>query len=428
MQITTTLSTLEVLQLAQTAGIRDAWFVTLNGSLRASHEALAPVADFIRTSPDYVAHEGLFLQFDPELGAIYGAFVHSTVRGQAQGGTRMRQYDTLADVLTDGMRLAKGMTDKNACAGLWWGGGKGIISTVRAPREFVGAERETLFARYGRFVASLNGAYITAEDMNTSPEDMRVIHANNRFCTCIPSEIGGSSNPSAATALGVFKGMTAALHVVFGNDATFAGKHIVLQGAGNVGGRLLDHLAAAGARLSVYEPNAATREAFSAKYPESQVKFIEADEVYDIEADMFSPNAIGGILTADTIARLRVKAVAGGANNQLQFPVEDAKRLQARGIAYVPDFIINCMGIVNCANEQYGYIAGDIEPQSNNVYDRVREILEGAAAQGITSYAFANQLAEKLGAVPHPIFGHRGIRLIQQYVEAAGGSSQATAR
>lgn len=416
MQISANTTTADVLRLAQEAGLSTAWFVTLDGALRVSSEALAPIADFIRNSPDYVAHEGLFLEFDAELGAIYGAFVHSTVRGQAQGGTRMRQYDSLADVLTDGMRLAKGMTDKNACAGLWWGGGKGIIATVRNPREIVGAERETLFARYGRFVASLNGAYVTAEDMNTSPEDMRVIHANNRFCTCIPSEIGGSSNPSAATALGVFKGMTATLHFVFGKDATFAGKHIVLQGAGNVGGRLLDHLAAAGARLSVFEPNAATREAFSAKYPESVVKFIEADEVYDTEADIFSPNAIGGILTADTIARLRVKAVAGGANNQLQFPVEDAQRLKARGIAYVPDFIINCMGIVNCANEQYGYIASDIEPQSNNVYDRVLEILEGAANQDITTYAFANQLALQLGAQPHPIFGHRGIRLIKQYV------------
>jgi len=421
MQLNSSLSPAEFIRIAAAHGIVDGYFITQNGQLLASSPVLEHLAGFVSASPDYAAHEGIFFRVDAAHQAAYFAFVHSTVRGQAQGGTRMKQYDTVADIFTDGMRLAKGMTDKNACAGLWWGGGKGVIYTVANPRELAGAARDAVFAKYGRFVASLKGTYVTAEDMNTTPEDMRTIHANNRFCTCIPSDIGGSSNPSGATALGVFKGMTAALHYVYGKNAAFEGKHIVLQGAGNVGGRLLGHLAAARARLSVHEPSEAGREALRAQYTEEQVRFISAEEVFTTEADFFSPNAIGGILTEATIAKLKVRIIAGGANNQLQFPVEDAHRVLARGMVYVPDFIINCMGIVNCANEQYGYLSADIEPQSDRVYDRVYEILVGAAQQGTTTYSYANQLAEQLGQEPHPVFGHRGVRLIKQMVVEGWG-------
>ena len=412
---------MQFLQHCVANGISRGYFVTLDGKLQSSHPALDAAATFIQHSPDYVAHEGIFFQVDAAAEAIYCAFVHSTKRGQAQGGTRMRQYDTMADILTDGMRLAKGMTDKNACAGLWWGGGKGIIYTAKDPRQVSGDHRTHIFTEYGKFVASLGGCYITAEDMNTSPEDMRVIHANNRFCTCIPVECGGAGNPSGATALGVFKGVLAANDFVFGKESGLKGKHIVLQGAGNVGGRLLDYLAAAGAKISVFEPNEQTRTHFEATYSREQVRFIAAEEVFTTEADIFSPNAIGGILTAETIAQLKVKVVAGGANNQLQFPIEDAERIRAKGIAYVPDFIINCMGIVNCANEQYGYLAEDIEPQTERVYARVYEILAGAAQQQITTYAFANQLATQLGQEEHPIFGHRGLRIIRHAIAEGWG-------
>lgn len=407
-------------------GITRGYFTFVDGQFHSSHSDLASLADFVHNSPDYDNHEGLFFQVDEATKCLFLAGVHRSNRGAGHGGTRFKQYPTVESMFADVMRLSKGMTDKNACAGLWYGGGKAIIYAPNDPRSYTGEAREQIFANYGRFIASLNGLYITAEDMNTSPEDMRVIHANNRFCTCIPNEIGGSSNPSGATARGVFRGLLAAVHYADGkndaNDTNLNGKHIIVQGAGNVGGRLIDQLIKCGAKVTVFDLRQDTKEALKAKYPAEQLTIHEdGDSLYEIEADVFSPNAIGAILNDTTIPKLKVKIVAGGANNQLANPVKHAEDLHNRGILYAPDFIINRMGIVNCANEPYGYLADEVQDKADDVYPDTYSILHDAAEKNHSPQFEALDLANRLAKVEHPILGHRGMRIVKYLMSSGWG-------
>ncbi len=407
-------------------GITKGYFTFIDGEFHSSHPELASLADFIKNSPDYNEHEGIFFQADKKTGCLFLAGVHRTNRGSGHGGTRFKQYETIESIFSDVMRLSKGMTDKNACAEIWYGGGKGIIYAPNNPRSYEGAAREQVFANYGRFIASLNGVYITAEDMNTSPEDMAVIHTNNRFCTCLPVEIGGSSNPSAFTALGVFRGLVAAVHFVDGkkdtNEISLTGKHIIVQGAGNVGGRLIDRLIGCGAKVTVFDLREETKAELKAKYPADQL-FIHDDgnSLYAIEADVFSPNAIGAILNDTTIPMLNVKIVAGGANNQLADPVKHANDLHERGIIYVPDFIINRMGIVNCSDELDGYLPDEVEAAADNVYPATYRLLEDAKKINHSPQFEAIDLAEKLSRVNHPILGHRGMKIIKHILANGWG-------
>ncbi len=399
--------------------IKKGYFTFIDNQLHTSNEALNTIKTFIQKSPDFHQHEGIFFQINTAANCLYLATIHNTSRGAGHGGTRMKQYNNIHSIFTDGMRLAKGMTDKNACAKIWWGGGKGIIATTIDPRTIKGKAREQVFTEYGLFVASLNGLYICAEDMNTSPEDMRIIHASNRFCTCLPVEIGGSSNPSAYTAIGVFSGLLAGSHYLDGKnnqaDQNLKGKHILLQGAGNVGGRLLKQLVKCGAKVTVFDPRRTTQDTIRATYPADQVTVIEDGEaLYDIKADIFSPNAIGAILNDDTIQRLNVKLIAGGANNQLKDPVKHAQQLADKGILYVPDFILNRMGIVNCANEPNGYLEDEVKEAAEQVYPAVYDILEAATIKKHSPQFEAMDLAAELSKVPHPILGHRGLRIVRK--------------
>jgi leucine dehydrogenase len=255
---------------------------------------------------------------------------------------------------------------------------------------------------------------------------MRVIHANNRFCTCLPVEIGGSSNPSAFTARGVFRGLVAALHFIDGkndaNDTNLTGKHIIVQGAGNVGGRLIEQLIECGAKVTVFELHEATKIALSKKYTAEQLTIHEdGDTLYEIEADVFSPNAIGAIINDVTIPKLNVKIVAGGANNQLADPIKHAADLHNRGILYAPDFILNRMGIVNCGNEPHGYLPEEVQAQADEVYPDVLSLLADSKAKNHSPQFEALELAEKLSKVNHPILGHRGEAIIKRLLKLNWG-------
>ena len=408
----------EMTQLNITRG----YFTYIDGQFKVSHSALSHIGDFIFNSPDFQQHEGLFFEIDTDTDCMYIVCVHDTHRGAGHGGTRFKQYNTIGGILTDAMRLAKGMTDKNACAGLWWGGGKAVIYSPVDPRTIKGEKRTQIFTNYGRFVASLNGVYISAEDMNTTVEDMRIIHANNRFCTCLPVEIGGSANPSIYTAIGVFKGLVAGVHFLDGinnpNHIDLTGKHVLLQGAGNVGYALLEMLVKAGAKVTVFEMRESTKAKIRAAFPASQVQ-IEEDyqTLLATEADVFAPCAIGAIINDTSLPKLKVKLIAGAANNQLKDPIKHAVTLHKKGIAYVPDFIINRMGIVNCANEPNGYIPEEVEVAANNVYPAVYELLENAQKTNQSPQFEALDLARRLAQVEHPILGHRGKKIIKRLMQ-----------
>ena len=269
---------------------------------------------------------------------------------------------------------------------------------------------------FGKFIASLNGAYICAEDMNVSPEDLSVVHSVNRFTNCIPKSIGGSSNPSFFTARGVFAGIAAGTQFLDGkNDPQnidLTGKHIIVQGAGNVGFNVIKHIVAHGGKVSAFDPYGPTIDKLKDSFPNIEI-VSNADDIYDIEADIFSPNAIGAILNDDTIARLKVKMVAGGANNQLKDPVKHANMLHERGIHYVPDFLINRMGIVNCCDEHYGYLPEAIEERLVEIHPEVIELLKASQQENTSPQFKALEMAQKLSLVPHPIHGHRGAKILK---------------
>jgi glutamate dehydrogenase/leucine dehydrogenase len=395
--------------------IKRAFIIYRDGRFISSHpEVLGSVQEFLETSNDFDEHEGIFIGREDGIETLFFAFVHNTKRGLAQGGLRFLKYDNIGSLLTDGLRLSRGMTRKNALAGLWWGGGKGIMPLPVGCQEAVQdpVQRQRLFAAYGRFVASLDGLYYTAEDMGTSPEDMKAVHSVNRFTTCIPPELGGSGNPSPFTARGVFRAMEAAWAVLKGAK-NLRGVKVAVQGGGNVGAPLICELSDSGAEVWVADIPASRKRLEELTNGRPNVHIIEnPDDVYDLEVDIFSPCWRGAVINKETIPRLKAKLICGAANNILSEDA-DADRLVARGIEYVPDYVCNRMGIVNCADEWMGYLPEDVSQAADRVYPDTLKIFEYARGMKITTAEAADQLADKAAADLHPIMGHRGRRIIE---------------
>lgn len=408
------------------AGQRRAYFVASGGALMASHPSLEPIAQAIEAEADFDAHEALFFEIGRETQTLLSAVLHRTMRGQGAGGVRHWPYATLGDFVRDGLRLSRGMGRKNALSGLYWGGGKGVIVREPGDRYKDPSYRRSLYEDYGRFITSLRGCYVTAEDVGTTPPDMAAVFHTTRFVTCIPSEVGGSGNPSPATAKGVVCAMEAALdHVGLG---TLTGKRIAMQGTGNVGAAMIAELLERGVESVVAtEVSADQCRVLQARFAGAEVaiRLVSPGDssIVAEPCDVFAPNALGAILNPETIPRLSCRIVCGAANNQLADERRDDRALAARGIVYVPDFVANRMGIVSCANEQYGTLPDDPSilrhfgrDWDNAVYVITREILRRAAAQGITTTQAANAMADALSLEPHPVFPHRGLEIVRALV------------
>jgi glutamate dehydrogenase/leucine dehydrogenase len=396
------------------------------GAVRASHPALEPLARMLQEDRrDFDRHEGVFVQVAPDTGVLQAAVVHRTCRGQGAGGVRFWRYDTIEGFLRDGLRLSRGMTHKNALAGLWWGGGKGVMArdTGRAGDP---AARRRMYEEYGELMTSLQGCYVTAEDVGTSVADMAAVFSRTRFTTCIPPGLGGSGNPSVPTARGVVRGMEAALaHLGRG---TLAGKTVAVQGLGHVGEPLLGFLRDQGvARVVGSDIDPSRGAALHALFPDLdlEVRTVERGDnsILAEPADIVAPCATGGILNPRTIPALQAPIVCGAANNQLEDPERDDVLLQQRGILYLPDFLVNRMGIVNCADEQYGFVDPDPRIEShlgdswdNSVYNLSLEVLQQAKATGATPARVALDLAEKRSREHHPLWGHRSVQIIRSLV------------
>lgn len=398
--------------------------------LRPSHPELADFARAIEEDRrDFHRHEALFFEIGPKTGALLGAFVHKTVRGQAAGGVRLWPYESMRGYVRDGLRLARGMGRKNALAGLWWGGGKGVIARPDGDRYQDRAFRNTLYREYGAFITSLRGCYVTAEDAGTTAPDMAEIFRTTRFVTCVPAEVGGSGNPSFATAKGVVCAMEGALDAL--GMGTLEGKRVAMQGAGNVGAamiqELLDRRVASVVACDISESLlASAKDRFTGKPVELRLVSTEDTAIFGEPCDIFAPNALGGVLNPDTIPMLKAKIVCGAANNQLLDEHRDDKALDERAIVYVPDFLCNRMGIVNCANEQYGILPEDpaIERHFGRDWDNAlfvitRKVLERAKADGTTTSEAANAIADELSSQPHPVWGHRSRAVIDALVAEA---------
>ena len=401
------------------SGARRAWIARgeAAGELRASCDLVSGLSQLVRVDPAYRGHHAVFLEVEPETGLLLAAFVHDTRRGQAQGGVRYQAYPTLGGFLQDGLRLSLGMGRKCALAGLWWGGGKGVIARAPGDAWRDPGYRRAVFAGYGRFVSSLRGAYVTAEDAGTTPADMAEVHKHTRFATCVPPDIGGSGNPSAMTAAGVVVAMEAAL--AFRRTPGLAGRCVAMQGAGNVGAEMIGLLLARGvSRVVVAEASREQRDLVLDRFTAEPVTVRLAApgdaSILAEPCDVLAPNALGGVLDAKTIPEIRAAIVCGAANNPLADDSADATRLAERGITHVPDFIANRLGIVCCANEHAGSLPNDPavtrhlnSSWPDSIPNVTRRVLEEAAGTGDTPIAVANALADARIEEPHPIWGRR---------------------
>ena len=399
-----------------------------NKKVISSHKELKPLADFLNADKrDFNSHEGLFFRVSEKYNTLQGAFIHRTNRGQAAGGVRYWSYETMEDYIRDGLRLAKGMTHKNALAGLWWGGGKGVMAHNPAHSKKDAKIRESLYKEYGKFMSSLKGCYVTAEDVGTNVNDMANIFSTTRFTTCIPEKLGGSGNPSVPTARGVVAGMEAAVKFLY--NSGLKGKTIAIQGAGNVGRPLVKFLFEKKVKkiivCDIFPENIELlKKQFGSKKLEAYVVSKTDTSVFEKECDIISPCATGAIINTDTISKIKAKIICGAANNQLEDPDRDSKALHKKGILYIPDFLTNRMGIVTCANEQYGYIDNDpfIEMHLDknwkySVYKTSLDMLKESARTKQPTAKVAVKIADKLSLVNHPIFGHRGEEIIKALVK-----------
>jgi glutamate dehydrogenase/leucine dehydrogenase len=312
--------------------------------------------------------------------------IHSTKRGPAGGGTRMKVYPTPADGLADAMRLSEGMTMKMAATDIPFGGAKAVIVVPELPE---GHERRRLLLRYGDLAASLGGSFQTGPDMNTTIADMDVIAERHEHVYCRSVENGGSGDPGPYTARGVFHGIRASTAHAFGSPE-LAGRSILVQGVGDVGARLAEQLAEAGAQVLVSDIDSERARSLAERIG---AEVVPPENALGVECDVYAPCALGGTLNASTIPQLRCRVVAGCANNQLAEPA-DASRLSDAGILYAPDYVINAGGVVYAwGSESLGWDADHIERRLAGIGDSLAEIYARADSEAITTEAAAERLA-----------------------------------
>lgn len=332
---------------------------------------------------EYDYEQLLFCQ-DENSGLKAIIAIHDTTLGPALGGTRMWTYQSEEDAIEDALRLAKGMTYKNAAAGLDLGGGKTVI--IGDPKKDKNPE---MFRAFGRYIQGLNGRYITAEDVGTTVDDMDLIHLETDFVTGT-SDSNSSGNPSPVTALGVYKGVKAAAKEAFGDDS-LEGKTIAVQGVGNVAYTLCEHLHKEGANLIVTDINkAAVQRAVDA----FGAKAVDPDDIYDVDCDIYSPCALGATINDDTLGRLKAKVIAGSANNQLR-EARHGDMVYEKGIVYAPDYVINSAGVINVADELNGYNRERALKKVDKIYDSLTKIFEISRRDHIPSYIAADKMAEE---------------------------------
>lgn len=330
-------------------------------------------------------HEQVVFCHDKDTGlkAIIG--IHNTVLGPSLGGTRMWDYDSEWEALNDVLRLSRGMTYKSAVTGLDLGGGKAVIigdsKTQKTPE---------LMRRFGRFVDSLSGKYITAEDVGMETADMDTVHEVTKYVAGISESIGGSGNPSPVTAYGVFMGMKAAAKYKFGTDS-LKGKKVLVQGIGHVGESLVRQITEEGGEVIVSDINTEKLNAVKEKY---NAKIFSGNNLYAADVDIYAPCALGATINDKTIDVLKAKVVAGAANNQLENEAVHGKRLQDKGIVYAPDFLINAGGIINVYGELEGYSREETMRKTENIYNTTLEILSSAEKENITTNQAAMKIAQ----------------------------------
>jgi leucine dehydrogenase len=334
-----------------------------------------------------LGHEQVVFCQDIKTGLNAIIAIHNTILGPSLGGTRLWNYNNHAEALVDALRLSRGMTYKSAISGLNLGGGKAVLIGDASK-----LKSEAYWRRYGKFVNSLNGKYITAEDVNTSSADMEYIGMETKFVTGKPDYMGGSGDPSPLTAYGVYMGMKAAAKKAWGNDS-LGNKKILVQGAGNVGQYLMAHLVEENAHVYICDINETKLLQAKQKYP--QVEVVDNNTIFDLEMDIYAPCALGATVNTDSINKMKCPVIAGAANNQLENEDIHGPMLVEKGITYVPDFLINAGGIINISIELDGYNRERALNTVAKIYDRTLEIFKLAEQENIHTQLAAMHIAEK---------------------------------
>jgi leucine dehydrogenase len=332
-----------------------------------------------------LGHEQIVFCNDAPTGLKAIIAIHNTVLGPGMGGTRFWDYATDEDAITDVMRLSRGMTYKNALAGLNAGGGKAVI---------IGSQNiksEALLRRFGRFIDNLTGSYVTTEDVGMSALDMVYIGMETPFVTGLPEVQGGGGDPSPVTAYGVYMGIKAAAKKTYGSD-DLSGKKIFVQGVGHVGGQLVKLLIKETAKVFISDVNEERVLEIAKTY---KAEVVDASNWLDLEMDIYAPCAFGATLNSETIPGLRCRIIAGGANNQLEDEELHAHMLQERGIMYAPDFLINSGGIINVYMEYKGNYHRELAYQkTEDIYQTCLDLIERAEIEGVTTHQAALQMAK----------------------------------
>lgn len=330
-----------------------------------------------------MGHEKVLICQDPKSGLKAIIAVHSTVCGPSLGGTRMWSYKSESDALRDVLRLSRGMTYKNAISNLNLGGGKAVI---------IGDSRkdksEALFRSFGRYVESLAGAYITAEDVGISPQDMIHISKETKHVSGMP---GKSGDPSPVTAFGVYMGMKAAAKIQFGSDS-LNGKKIAVQGVGHVGEYLVDYLTKEGANITITDIHEDILSNVANKY---SCNVVNPNDIYNIDMDIYAPCALGATVNDQTLQKLKCSIIAGAANNQLADENVHGSLLMEKGIIYAPDFLINAGGVMNCYAEVMNISSEEVMKMAENIYSTTYNIIQSSKEEGLPTFLVANRMAEQ---------------------------------
>jgi len=330
-------------------------------------------------------HEQVVFCNDKKTGLKAIIAIHNTNLGPALGGTRMWNYKSEIEALDDVLRLSRGMSLKASISGLNLGGGKAVI-IGDAKKD----KSKILMKRFGDFVESLNGKYITAEDVGITTKDMEYVRSQTKHVTGIPENMGGSGDPSPVTAYGVYMGIKASAFFKWNND-NLEEKTVFVQGVGKVGQYLVKYLKNEGARVFINDIDEEKMQEVATKY---QVE-IAPKNIFDLNIDIFSPCALGAVLNPKLISKLKCKIIAGGANNQLENEKRDSVLLSKRNIIFAPDFLINAGGLINVYSELKGKSIKDSMKQTEEIYNTTLEIFERAKINDITSYEASLDIAEQ---------------------------------
>ncbi len=339
-------------------------------------------------------HEQVVFCSNKESGLKAIIAIHDTKLGPALGGTRMWNYTSTEAALKDVLRLSRAMTYKSAVAGLNFGGGKAVIIGDSAAMK-----NELLFRTFGKFIDGLSGRFITAEDVGTTVRDMEFVRMETKYVTGISKALGGSGEPAPVTSYSVYVGMKACAHEKWGSDS-LRGRKIAIQGAGQVARFLCEHLYSEGAELFITD---LLDEKIKRVLETVKAHVVKPEEIYDINCDIFSPNALGGILNDETIPRIKAEIIAGGANNQLEDEEKHGLMLFEKGILYAPDYVINAGGLINVANEIEGYRQDRAMKQAEGIYEIVKKIfaksIEANIPTNVASQKIAEERLEKIGSI-----------------------------